>query len=641
MEKFFKFKFKNWRVPRTFKGSIEPEEVLLDAAKVEELEGQKIEVPLTAKIFKVFFGIIAVVLLILLGWAFWLQVFQGQSFGVLAKRNYTRGVLLSAARGIIYDRDNRQLVLNVPSFNLLLTPQDLPKDAAAEEAIIERVAQILAEDKGKIYALLEQFDINKAQNILAASGLSHEQVLALEAEQDSLVGFRLEENAIRQYVDSTALAPVLGYLGKLSPKEAESNPDYFLTEKIGKAGLEFIYEKILRGQPGQRLWEIDALGRLQKNSVDIPSSDGQGLVLSLDSELQKKLYDSLTKVVRKKHGAAAVALDPRTGEVLALVSVPSFDSNAFSQGLSAAQFQELSADPSLPLFNRAVSGQYAPGSTVKPLVAAAALQEKIITPQTTIFDSGEITIVNQYNPNVIYHFPDWKAHGLVNLFSAIAESCDVYFYTIGGGYGSIEGLGIQKMADYFRSFGFGEKTGVDLPDEGVGLVPDKQWKEEAKNESWYIGDTYHVSIGQGDLLVTPLQLAVATGAVANGGKVMRPYLVDKIIDSDKNIIKETKTEIIRENFIAAENLALVRQGMRQAVTAGSARLLNDLPVEAGAKTGTAQLASQSNTNAWATVFAPYDNPQIAIAVLVENAGEGSTVAIPIIRQILQDYFNKE
>ncbi|MDD2730895.1 MAG: penicillin-binding protein 2, partial [Candidatus Portnoybacteria bacterium] len=599
------------------------------------------EVPLTAKIFRVFFGIIAVVLLILLGWTFWLQVFQGQGFGVLAKRNYTRGVLLPAARGIIYDRDNRQLVLNVPSFNLLLTPQDLPKDAAAEEAIIERVAQILAEDKGKIYALLEQFDINKAQNILAASGLSHEQVLALEAEQDSLAGFRLEENAIRQYVDSTALAPVLGYLGKLSPKEAESNPDYFLTEKIGKAGLEFVYEKILRGQPGQRLWEIDALGRLQKNSVDIPSSDGQGLVLSLDSELQKKLYDSLAKVVRKKHGAAAVALDPQTGEVLALVSVPSFDSNAFSQGLSAAQFQELSADPSLPLFNRAVSGQYAPGSTVKPLVAAAALQEKIITPQTTIFDSGEITIVNQYNPNVIYHFPDWKAHGLVNLFSAIAESCDVYFYTIGGGYGSIEGLGIEKMADYFRFFGFGEKTGVDLPDEGVGLVPDEQWKEETKNESWYIGDTYHVSIGQGDLLVTPLQLAVATGAVANGGKAMRPYLVDKIIDSDKNIIKETKTEIIRENFIAAENLALVRQGMRQAVTAGSARLLNDLPVEAGAKTGTAQLASQSNTNAWATAFAPYDNPQIAIAVLVENAGEGSTVAIPIIRQILQDYFNKE
>jgi len=641
MDGFSKFKFKNWRVPRTFKGSIEPEEVLLDAARVEELDGQKIEVPLTARIFKIFFWVITAVILLLAGWTFWLQFFQGHNLGILAERNYTRSVLLPAARGIIYDRNNQQLVYNVPSFDLVLTPQDLPKETAKKDEILGKVAQILTKNEEEIYALLEQFDIKKAQNILVASGLEHEKVLALEAEQENLIGFQLEKNAIRQYTDSTALAPVLGYLGKLNPEEAENNPDYFLTEKIGKAGLEIIYEKILRGQPGQRLWEIDALGRLQKESVSIPSRDGQGLILSLDSGLQKNLYESLTRLVRKKYGAAAVAFNPQTGEILALVSVPSFDNNAFSQSLSVTQYQELSADPSWPLFNRAVSGQYAPGSTVKPLIAAAALQEKIVTPQTIIFDSGEISIINQYNPDIVYRFGDWKAHGVVNLISAIAESCDVYFYTIGGGYGKIQGLGIEKLVSYFKSFGLGEKTGIDLPDEQTGLVPDAQWKERTKKESWYIGDTYHVSIGQGDLLVTPLQLAIATGAVANGGRVMRPYLVDKIIDSDKNIIKATKTETIRENFIAAENLASVRQGMRQAVTSGSARLLNDLPVSVGAKTGTAQVANQSNANAWATAFAPYDNPQVAIAVLVENAGEGSLVALPVIYEALQNYFNKK
>ncbi|KKT27245.1 MAG: Penicillin-binding protein [Parcubacteria group bacterium GW2011_GWA2_43_9b] len=357
---------------------------------------------------------------------------------------------------------------------------------------------------------------------------------------------------------------------------------------------------------------------------------------------QDALYNNLQTTLQKMRlkKAAAVALDSKSGGVLAMASFPSFDNNLFAQGFSSKDFSGLLGDATQPLFNRVISGQYSPGSTVKPLIGSVALQEKVVMPRTTIFDPGQIMLVNQYNPGIIYTFADWKAHGVVDIYSAIAESCDVYFYTVGGGYGNIKGLGIEKLEKYFKLFGFGADLGIDLPGENNGLVPNEQWKQQIKKEDWYTGDTYHISIGQGDLLTTPLQMAAATAAILNGGKVLRPRVVDKIIDSDKNVVNTIEPKVLRQDFIDQANLDVMKKAMRQTVTEGTAQILNDLPVATGAKTGTAQVAGNNNPNAWGVVFAPYDDPQMVIVVLVEGAGEGSQVAMPVIKETLKEYYKQ-
>ena len=637
----FKKELARLRLRRTFKESIEPEEILLDATKAPELEEQKIEVPIKPRTFKTFLGLIIGALLILAGQAAYLQIVKGSQYQLLAERNRTRSWPIFASRGIIYDRYLTQLVYNAPSFDLVVTEQDLPRALADRQAAVTAVSKVLGMPLNDTWEQLEKLDFKNNPTATIASNLSHEKLLALESRLPELIGWRLEKNITRQYVDGSYFSHILGYLGKLDATDKEKNPDYFLTEKIGKQGLEMFYEKILRGQPGQHLIEVDALGKFKREATEEQPQDGQGLILGLDAGLQRRLYEGLEKTLEgmKLKRAAAVALDPQSGSVLAMVSWPSFDNNLFSQDLAIKDYEQLVNDPAQPLFNRVVSGQYAPGSTPKPLIASAALQEGVVTPTTKIFDSGELTLVNQYNPEIVYHFSDWKAHGVVDMYSAIAQSCDVYFYTIGGGYGKIEGLGIERLAKYFKLFGFSSSLGVDLPGENGGLVPSSDWKEKTKQEQWYTGDTYHLAIGQGDLLVTPLQLAAATAAVVNGGRLFSPHLVDKIIDSDKNVIKTLSPKILQQGFIDEKNLAVVKEGMRQAVTRGSARLLNNLPVAVGAKTGTAQVAGQANSNAWVTAFAPFDNPKIILAVLVENAGEGSVVAAPVANEALSWYFS--
>jgi len=631
---------RRFRIKTIFKETIEPEEILLDAAKPSELDDQKIEVPIRPRIFRIFFGIIAVVFLVLAGQAAYLQLWRGGYLKALAEKNRTRALPLTAARGIIYDQSGQQLVYNISSFDLVATWADLPRQVQARQAVVEKVAGILGISGQEIEEDIRSIDVKVGSSVTIVSNLAHDKLLQLQGEINNLPGFRIEPNTTRQYVNGPSLSHVLGYLGKLTGDEIKQNPDYFLTEKIGKDGLEATYEKVLRGQPGQRLFEVDALGRVKGQVAEQKSQDGQGLVLAIDSRLQSSLYEGLRRALagRALKKGAAVALDPQTGGVLALVSFPSFDNNLFAQGLSAKDYQELLDNPTKPLFNRAVAGQYPPGSTVKPLIGSAALQEKVITPTTKIHDTGEIVLTNQYYPDVVYRFADWKAHGTVDIYAAIAQSCDVFFYTIGGGYGKIEGLGIERLTKYFKLFGFGSILGVDLPGEDKGLVPDDQWKQTTKGERWYTGDTYHVSIGQGDLLVTPLQLAAATAAIINGGQVVRPHVVDKIIDSDKNVIETIKPKVLQSSFINEENLAVIKEGMRQTVTSGSALLLNNLSVAAGAKTGTAQVAGARSPNAWGVAFAPYDNPKLVLVVLAENAGEGSQVAIPVIYEALQNYF---
>ncbi|TSC53845.1 MAG: penicillin-binding protein 2 [Parcubacteria group bacterium LiPW_39] len=632
---------REYKVKRIFKEAIEPEEILLDATKSSELENQRLEVHIKPGIFKAFFYLMLAVFLVLAGYSAYLQIIKGSYYQDLAEHNRLRSVPIFAPRGIIYDRSLKQLVHNVPVFNLVLTLPDLPRSAAAREAVIKKAAEIIGVPPPEIFDKLENIDLKLTPTMIVGENLNHEVLLLLESKIEQLPGFRIEKNIVRQYADASYFSHLLGYLGKLGKDDIKNNPDYFLTEKIGKNGLEFFYEKILRGRPGEQLIETDSRGQRKNPIAQNQPQDGQGLVLTIDSELQKNLYDSLARILRGMNlkKAAALALNPQTGGILALISFPSFDNNIFAKELSPDEYAKLAEDPLHPFLNRAIAGRYAPGSTVKPLIGAAALQEKVVTPSTTINDTGELTVINQYNPQIVHRYPDWKVHGIVNIYSAIAQSCNVYFYTIGGGYGNINGLGVERLKNYFKLFGFGSILGIDLSGEARGLVPDSQWKQNVKDEQWYIGDTYHVSIGQGDLLVTPLQLAVATAAIVNGGKIIQPHLIDKIVDSDKNVIKTIEPKIIQQGFIDEANFAIIKKAMRQTVTDGSAFLLNDLSFAVGAKTGTAQVAGQRNPNAWVTVFAPYDNPEMVLVVLVENAGEGSQVAVPVIKEVLQKYYS--
>ena len=402
-------------------------------------------------------------------------------------------------------------------------------------------------------------------------------------------------------------------------------------------GVEYFWEADLKGINGKKQIEVDALGKEKKIINQEKGEDGHNLVLSIDIELQKKLEevmaDSLSELKTKK--GSAIVMDPNNGEILALVSLPAYDNNVFARGITADEYGELINNPDKPLFNRTVSGEYPSGSTIKPVIAAAALEEGIINENTTFLSVGGISIGQWF-------FPDWKAggHGRTSVRKAIAESVNTFFYYIGGGHQDFRGLGVDRIVEYGKLFGLGAQTGIDLAGESGGFLPSKKWKEETKGERWYIGDTYHLAIGQGDILVTPLQVAMFTGVFANSGKLYRPHLVKEVLSGDDRLIRKIETEPVRDNFINDYNLQVVREGMRQTVTRGSARSLSDLPVAAAGKTGTAQWSSKRENHAWFTGFAPYDNPEIVITVLIEEGGEGSSVAVPIAKEVMEWYFGE-
>jgi penicillin-binding protein 2 len=347
--------------------------------------------------------------------------------------------------------------------------------------------------------------------------------------------------------------------------------------------------------------------------------------------------------------AAGVAINPKTGEVLAAVSLPSYDNNRFSRGISQTDYQKLLADPGQPLFNKVVSGAYPSGSIIKPLGASAALQEGIITPQTTVDDTGQLDVVNPYDNSIHYIYKGWEHSGLgvVNLFYALARSSDIYFYTIAGGFTNFSHyLGVEKLTAYYKKFGLGARTGVDVPGETAGRVPTPEWKKKFSGLPWYTGDTYNISVGQGDILVSPLQMATAVSAIANGGELLEPHFLDKIEDGGGHVVKSVDPKVLRKDFISPANLDLVRQGMRGAVhdPAGTACCFmdRDVPVAVAGKTGSAETDPANNVppHSWFEAFAPFDNPQIVTVVLLEKSGEGAQYAVPATRETLAWYFTQ-
>ena len=382
---------------------------------------------------------------------------------------------------------------------------------------------------------------------------------------------------------------------------------------------------------------------ISKEIVSQPQP-GQSLVLWLDAGLQRKASESLKRSIYNTgaDAGAVVALDPDTGGVLALVSYPDFDNNLFSQGMTSEQWKKINNDPSNPLFNRAISGiGYPTGSTIKPLIGAAALEEKIIKPDTELYCPLELCIKNPWFPDKEDCFADWKYHGTSDIRRAIAESVNTFFYQIGGGYEKFKGLGATKIKKWLQVFGWGSKTGIDLPKEGEGILPNLE-------KDWRIGDTYHFSIGQGSFSATPLQVAAAYAAIANKGKLYKPLVAKQVVDKERNVVSQTEPKVVKELPVSVENLEVIREGMRQGVSSpdGSSFVLNSLPVEAAAKTGTAQTGKKDKydnkdfLDSWVGVFAPYENPEIVLVVVVEGVKEGQVAALPVAKEVLDWYFSR-
>ena len=615
------------------KNAAEFEEIFVEPAQKET---NKIEYLIDNKNIEITKIIFFVILLLLFLQAAYLQIIKGDYYTKISEKNYTRIIAVKSPRGIIYDRNQNQIVFNVPVFDLAIIPYDFFKERDKIDEKIFNLSGAINVSKNDLAEKIKGMEPSSHQPFLVLDNIDKEDALVIEEKIKNIDGAELEKSSIRNYIDGNYFSNIIGYNGRINEDEIKKHPGYLFNDMIGKSGLELVYEKQLRGKYGKQKVEVDSFGKKIRVIKQEDYKPGDNLVLNIDAGLQKKIYDELAKTVEKlktKNGAAAVAINPKNGAVLALVSFPSYDNNLFAGGINSGDYDRLLSDETKPFFNRAISGEYPPGSTIKPLIGAAALQENIISPKRVIIDKGVIYVGS-------YSYLGWAVLGKVDLIRAISQSSNIYFYTVGGGYGDIKGLGIERIKKYANLFGFGELLGIDIPEESSGLVPNKEWKKNTKNEKWYIGDTYHVSIGQGDILVTPLQIAAYTAVVANGGKLFQPQIVDKIVDLNGNIVEDVKPKIIRENFIDPENMKWIQKGMRENVVSGSGRALANLPVKAAGKTGTAQYARNKKTHAWYTVYAPYDDPEIALAVLIEGGGEGYIAAVPVARDVLKWYFKK-
>jgi penicillin-binding protein 2 len=623
-----------------------------------------------------YFIVLGVVfLLILVSRSFWMQVVKNDYYSLLSENNRSRAEIIEPKRGIIYTQDMQALVRNKANFVVYFKPIDLPREELRRDSILRQISQILdgttknqatdnIKDRGtslkvgsdsasfyKIKDILSQVKLGSLESyqpLFIADNIDYEKAMSIALELPNWPGVFLSNKIRREYLlpSSTSsptiaaengLSHILGYTGKISVDELQTlGPDYSPIDYVGKMGIEYSWEKELKGVAGRKNIEVDALGRQKTILSEVPAIDGANLQLTIDSRLQQKV-EEVTKAYLQKanlHRAAVVIMNPNNGEILSLLSLPAYDNNLFAKGISQEEYQHFLNDPDRPLFNRVVNGEFPSGSTVKPVYAAGALEEKIITAATSVLSTGGLRIGQWF-------FPDWKAggHGQTDVKKALALSVNTFFYYIGGGYGDFKGLGLDGLVKYARLFGLGVVTGIDLPGERPGFVPSAAWKKATKNESWYIGDTYHLAIGQGDLIVTPIQVANYTAAIANGGTLYKPHLVKNILGEDNKLVQAIQPVVIRTNLVDPQNLEIVRSGMRDTVTVGSARSLNTLPVEVAGKTGTAQWSAKKATHAWFIGFAPYDHPQLVITVLVEEGGEGSSMAVPIAKDILNWYYS--
>jgi penicillin-binding protein 2 len=628
------------------------------------------------------FGLGVLLAFALLTWQLYqIQVVQYNYFRSAAETQRFRLLTTPANRGIIYDRNGKPLVFNEASFKVSITPADLPVEQ--QDAVLKQLSTLLdvplstsiesnapdavgsltsdvsrtfvspTRKPGLVELVNNGRDTDPYTPVLLKTDVPRTIAFDLQERAQEFPGLSVDIDPIRNYPEGALTAHLLGYVGHIPQALYDSYKarGYQAADQVGLSGLEYTYEDQLRGQAGQRHVEVDVNENIVKVLDEVPPRPGNNLYLTIDLDFQHQVQDALEKgmkTVNAKQGVAIV-LNPNNGAILALVSLPAYDDNLFAHGITLPQYQALSQDPGRPLLDHAISGQYPPGSTFKLVAASGALQEGVIDDQMTLFDPGVIYVPNKYFPNdpkLAQPFYNWyrPGFGALTLRGAIAESCDTCFYKLVGGFTDFTTpLGQALESDYARMFGFGALSGIDLPGEAPGLIPDPEWKRSVKNEQWVTGDTYNMAIGQGDVLATPLQVLGMTEVVANGGTLYRPHLARAIVDATGTLTNTVAPQVIRHLPIDPKYFQLVRQGMRDAVTYGTAWKVNLANVQVAGKTGTAEyygtrVNGNLPTHAWFTAFAPFDKPQIALVVFVAGGGEGSEVAAPIAADILRAYF---
>jgi penicillin-binding protein 2 len=567
--------------------------------------------------------IVGITLLLLLG--FWkLQLLDTQRYAEMAERNRIRAIPIIAPRGRVLDRDGRVLLDNYPSFSILLLrdsseqiQQDLPRVAQGLGLPLEDLAQQVEAARA-----LPSF-----QPIVIKSDASQADIAFVESHRADLPSLELLMVYRRKYPPNGFLAHVLGYVGEVTPREIVQNPGrYRPGDIVGKAGLEREYNDVLMGVDGLRRVVVDSRGRVRGTLEEVDAIPGKPIHLTIDDDLQTVAEADLAG----KKGAV-VALDPQTGEVLALASHPAPDPNEFADGMTRAEWEQMNDDPDHPLLDRAIQAQLAPGSVFKIVMAVAMLESKVIPPDFTVYCHGSTEFYGR-----TFHCWEKGGHGLVNLHNAIVHSCDVFFYNVG------KRLGIDRISYYAYQLGMGHRTGIDLPGEEPGLIPSEPWKEHLFNQRWFPGETISVAIGQGATTVTPLQLAYSVGGIALGGVFKRPHLLqtNDPVPEIRFPISEPTTEKIDDAMFGVVN---------EGGTAAASRLEG---IEFCGKTGSAQVISEEGlkrakggrrfvTNAWFVGFAPRRNPEIVVSVLVEQGGHGASTAAPIARDIIKAYYDKK
>ena len=587
---------------------------------------------------RMLFIIVSVALSLLVMRLWYLQVTKGDELRQRSENNSVRLRKIKPMRGLIMDEGRRVLVDNQPSYDIVFIP-NRTKDI---RKVIEKIKALYTERSLKFSALTSPSDrVKPFVPVLLERNISMEKLAVVETHALELPGVVTEVTPVRQYLNGEITAQIIGFTGEVSREDLDrDNPEKLSSgDIIGKFGIEKFLDAHLRGKSGAEQVEVNVAGKAIRSLGRIPSLPGDNVVLTINSALQEAAWTAMGD----RTGAVAV-LDPRSGAVLALVSSPSFDPNLFNGGISFDDWENLSNDPRHPMENRSISGQYPPGSTYKPVIAAAALEEGLITPETTFFCNGAFEMGDR-------KFRCWQAkgHGNVNLHRAIVESCDVYFYNLG------KLLGVDRIAAYARAFGLGAPLGIDLNREKGGLIPTKQWKLSRFRQSWQMGETISLAIGQGYNLVTPIQLANVYATLANGGTVYRPRLIKQLESSDGHVVKRYGPEKQGVLPVRPQNIQLINQGLWGAVNekGGTGYILKRQEQDVAGKTGTAQViglpqdekarktkrvSAAFRDHALFVCFAPYGNPEIVVAVILENAGHGGSAAAPVARKIIDTYF---
>lgn len=581
-----------------------------------------------------------------------MQIMRGSKFFAFSQQNFLRQERIQASRGIIFDRNGTILVDNYPSFDVVITPQFLPKES--EDSVIKLLSKLLQMEGEEIRKKLDKAkDAPRFQSVLVKSEITQDEVGLVKGRNLDLPGVDVQMMMKRSFLFNDVGGSLLGFVGEVNKNELNKYnkfavPSYSQGDIIGKAGVELQFESTLRGIDGAAYIEVDAFGRqklpgeevLLGRSASKEAIPGNNLILTIDQQLQNSANEAFGNKI-----GSLVALDPNSGEILAMISRPSYNPTEFSRGIDPDRWSSLMNDPNDPLRNKAVQNHYPPGSAYKPFVLFSALERGVVNQNTTYFCPGHFEFGTRR-----YHC--WKregGHGVVNVEKGMAESCDVFFYRAG------LATGIDEMGEIIKRFGLGSKTGVDLPNEQPGLIPTKGWKEQKLHKPWWPGETLSQSIGQGYVLATPLQLAVGFAAIANGGKVFKPSILKRVEHTDGTILKEFLPEVVRDNIISEPYLKIVQDGLHSVVNkpGGTAYwTVRGQGLDIAGKTGTVQVLRMSQVgkpvkceesefrfrdHGWFVGYAPANNPKIVVAAIAEHSCHGSSGAGPIVKAVIAKY----